>query len=80
MSYNLRIIQEYFQPKIGRKIRIFSLGRKNNILIKKKECIQSGVLNFFATIPLDHRFFSQPSPQLNSCTELISLLISSYPK
>ena len=38
MSYNLRIIQEYFQPKIGRKIRIFSLGRKNNILIKKKEC------------------------------------------
>ena len=27
-----RIIQEYFQPKIGRKIRILSLGRKNNIL------------------------------------------------
>ena len=40
MSYNLRIIQEYFQPKIGRKIRIFSLGRKNNILIKIKECIE----------------------------------------
>ena len=37
ISYNLRIIQEYFQPKIGRKIRIFSLGRKNNILIKKKK-------------------------------------------
>ena len=37
ISYNSRIIQEYFQPKIGRKIRIFSLGRKNNILIKKKE-------------------------------------------
>ena len=36
ISYNLRIIQEYFQPKIGRKIRIFSLGRNNNILIKKK--------------------------------------------
>ena len=34
--YNLRIIQEYFQPKIGRKIRILSLGRKNNILIKKR--------------------------------------------
>ena len=33
--YNLRIIQ-YFQPKIGRKITIFSLGRKNNILIKRK--------------------------------------------
>ena len=39
MSCNLRIIQEYFQPEIGRKIRIFSLGWKNNILIKKKECI-----------------------------------------
>ena len=36
VGYNLRIIQEYSQPKIGRKIRIFSLGRKNNILIKKK--------------------------------------------
>ena len=39
MSYNLRIIQEYFQPKIGRRIRIFSLGRKNNILIKKKSVV-----------------------------------------
>ena len=29
-NYNLRIIQEYFQPKIGRKT---SLARKNNILI-----------------------------------------------
>ena len=25
-------MQEYFQAKIGRKIRIFSLGRNNNIL------------------------------------------------
>ena len=39
MSYNLRIIQEYFQPKIGRRIRIFSLGRKNNILILKKKSV-----------------------------------------
>ena len=30
------IIHESFQPKIGRKIRIFSLGRKNNIVIKEK--------------------------------------------
>ena len=29
----LEYSQEYFQPNIGRKIRIFSLGRKNNILI-----------------------------------------------
>ena len=36
-STSLRIIQEYFQPKIGRKIRIFSLGWKNNTLIKKKK-------------------------------------------
>ena len=32
----LRIIHEYFQPKNGRKIRIFSLGRKNNILLVKR--------------------------------------------
>ena len=36
VSFNFRIIQEYFQPKIGREIRIFSLGRKNNILIQKR--------------------------------------------
>ena len=37
MSYLiLRIMQEYLQPKIGGKIRIFSLARENNILIKKK--------------------------------------------
>ena len=38
----LRTIQEYLQPEIGRKIRIFSLGRKNNILIDKKrvQCSQ----------------------------------------
>ena len=44
MSYKLRIILEYFQPKIGRRIRIFSLGRKNNILILKKECIETFAL------------------------------------
>ena len=41
ISYNLRIIriiQKYFQLKIGRKIRIFSLSRKNNILMYEKEC------------------------------------------
>ena len=32
-NYNSRIIHEYFQAKIGGKIRIFSLARKNNILI-----------------------------------------------
>ena len=39
IRYNLRIFDtEYFQPNIARKIRIFSLGRKNNIciLVKKK--------------------------------------------
>ena len=29
MSFKLRIILEYFQPKIGKRLRIFSLGRKN---------------------------------------------------
>ena len=33
---NSRIIQEYFQPKIDRKIRLFSLARKNDILILKR--------------------------------------------
>ena len=32
-NYNLRMIQEYFQAKIGRKIRIFSQARKHNILL-----------------------------------------------
>ena len=37
-NYNSRIKQEYFQAKIGRKVRILSLARKNNILnYKKKE-------------------------------------------
>ena len=37
MLYNyLRKIQELFQPDIARKIRIFSLGRKNNILVSKR--------------------------------------------
>ena len=35
----LRIIQEYLQPKIGGKIRIFSLALENNILIKKKSVL-----------------------------------------
>ena len=47
MSYKLRIILEYFPPKIGRRIRIFSLGRKNNILIKKEECTTFKVKNLF---------------------------------
>ena len=40
INYNLRIvtITLHFKPKIGRKIRIFSFGQKNNILVKKKEC------------------------------------------
>ena len=36
--HNLRIIQEYFQPKIGRKIRSFSQGWKTTFLYRKKEC------------------------------------------
>ena len=35
-NYNSRIIQEYFQAKIGKKVRTFSLARKNNILILKR--------------------------------------------
>ena len=35
-NYNSRIIQEYFQAKIGKKVRTFSLAQKNNIFIVKK--------------------------------------------
>ena len=36
-KYNLRMIQTYFQPiKSAEKERIFSLGRKNHILITEK--------------------------------------------
>jgi len=38
-------LQKYFQAKIGRKIRIFSLGRKNNILVNKKK-VYSGNEHF----------------------------------
>ena len=41
----IRIIQEYLQPKVGRKIRIFSMGQKNNILIKRKECMAPQAMN-----------------------------------
>ena len=41
LSYNLRIIQEHFEPKISRKTRIFSVGQKNNFLIKKKRVSRS---------------------------------------
>ena len=37
IRYNGRIVQRIFQLRIGRKIRIFSLGWKNNILVKNKE-------------------------------------------
>ena len=38
-SCNLTIIQEYFQPKIGRKIRIFSLGRKTTFFLFFKKSV-----------------------------------------
>ena len=41
----IRIIHEYLQPKIGRKIRIFSMGHKNNILIETKECMAPQAMN-----------------------------------
>ena len=37
-NYNSRIIHEYFQAKIGRKIRIFSLARKKQHSYVEKEC------------------------------------------
>ncbi len=42
MSYakNSEYSHEYFQPYIGRNIRIFSLGqKKTNNILRKKECV-----------------------------------------
>ena len=39
LNFNLRVIQEYFEPKIWRTLRIFIMGQKNNQ--KKEECTQT---------------------------------------
>ena len=59
MSYAIiqEYSKEYFQPKLGRKIKIFSLGRKNNILLKGKECVQFRSCTFvyaYAVVVLMH--------------------------
>ena len=72
ISYKLRIIriiQEYSQPKIGRKIRIFSLGRKNNILTKKKS-----VFNFVSCKSLDLSKWSILARTASSLFEVESVL------
>ena len=46
-NYNSRIKQEYFQAKIGRKVRILSLARKNNILNYKKKSVSAKILSVF---------------------------------
>ena len=45
--YAEKVIQPSFQPKFGRKITIFRLGRKNIVLInRKKVCYTCGKLLF----------------------------------
>ena len=55
-NYNLRMIQEYFQAKIGRKIRIFSQARKHNIktrvYVKNALKQPSPILSYLYDIPL----------------------------
>jgi len=67
-GYNLRVMQKYFQTRIVRKIRIFSLGRKTNVVIKRKECI-TFVVNYYICgfnslfsggVPFEHRPFDLP--------------------
>ena len=38
------MLQEYFQPKIGRKIGIFNLGRKNKILDHELETTRNDMI------------------------------------
>ena len=40
LKFNLRVIQEYFEPKIWRTQRIFIMGQKNNFLRKKKSAFR----------------------------------------
>ena len=67
-GYNLRIMQEYFQTKTVRKIRIFRLGRKTNVVMKRKECI-TFLVNYYICVfnssfpggvPFEHRPFDLP--------------------
>ena len=37
LSFNLRVIQGYFEPTLWRTIRIFVMGQKNNFLRKKEK-------------------------------------------
>ena len=55
IRYNLRIITRIFRTKIGRKIRLLSLGRKKRFSLKKKvdkllQCL--GVSALMANYPL----------------------------
>ena len=76
MSYKLRIILEYFQPKIGRRIRIFSLDRKNNILIKKKSVVEFYKIVFGMNKLNLTIFFNLPSVIQPALTIHISYVLS----
>ena len=56
-----RILQGYFQPKIGRKIGIFSPGRKNNIPRRKSVEVLSGLCTDIAEVncfdPVEPEYF-----------------------
>ena len=41
LNFNLRVVQEYFEPKIQRTLRIFiNMGQKNNFLRQKKSALR----------------------------------------
>ena len=79
--------QKYFKPKMRRKIRVFSLGKKNNILIQKRvyanQTIDKGIrsASFQGKIPPDFagetfqiaRALSWPKRGQGKNFELISL-------
>ena len=58
---NIKNITRVFSAytKIGRKMGIFSLGRKNNILlVKKKECISTGEKNLNLSLSFGQAAFT----------------------
>ena len=71
ISYNLRIIHEYFQPKSSRKIVTFSLGRENNIIsISEMSIARSGQGLIFFFLQLLFLFLWETLPLDNVGTRL----------
>ena len=65
----MRIIQQYFEPKIGRKIRYSAWGgSEKQHSYKKKECVWRDLFLTFATFVFSENWFEKGL----MCNQLIS--------